>query len=95
MENKNLQQYCDRLVGRIFKILKILDENPSDASKYLTSLLVELDGAGAYFEENYYFTRIVFSLKGIQNVTDYNVIRSKIFECISLANKLKRDFANV
>lgn len=87
--NINMNDYCDKLIGRIFKVLPLLEENPDHAKKYISSLLVELNGASKIFNDNSYFISIICSLEGIGNCTDYNLCRRKIFECISICNKLK------
>lgn len=85
----NLNEYTDKLVGRIYKILPLIESDKDNAKKYLNNLLVELNGANKYFD-NINFTRIIFSLEGMKNITDYNIVRSKIFECINLVNKIKK-----
>jgi len=87
----DIKNYTDRLVGRIYKLLCIREENPQHAIKYLENLLVELRGARKTFNYNSYFVSILFSLEGMQEVTDYNLYRRKVFECIDLVNKLKKD----
>lgn len=90
MTQLELEKYCDRLVGRIWKILKIREsEHPEHGRKYLENLVIELRGASSYFDNDSYFMSMLFSLEGIKNVTDHNVLRRKVFECIDLCNKLK------
>jgi hypothetical protein len=87
----NIKTYSEDLVNRVFKILPLIEENPEHAKKYISSLVVELQGAVSLFEDNNYLTRILFSIEGIQTVTDYNVVRRKVFECINLINKMKEE----
>jgi len=86
----NYDKYFDKLVDSIFKILPLSEEDPLNTQKYLQSLLIELKGGSGYFSDNPYFIKIIFSLEGIGEVTDHNVLRSKVFECISLLNKMRK-----
>ena len=87
----NIQHYSEKLVNRVFKILPLIEENPENAKKYISSLVVELHGAVNLFEENDYLTRILCSIEGIKEVTDYNIVRRKVFECIDLINKIAKE----
>jgi hypothetical protein len=87
----DIKNYCENLTNRIFKILPLREENPENAKKYVSSLVVELQGACSLFEENDYLTRILCSIKGIEGVTDYNVVRRKVFECLDLINKITKE----
>jgi hypothetical protein len=93
MENKNnninLDDYLDKLVGKIFKILPLLEENPTNAKKYLNSLTIELDGMTQCYSDDSYIISTLFSLQGIKTVTDYNVCRKTVFDCLNNINNLK------
>ena len=91
MENKNinLNDYLDKLVGKIFKILPLLEENPINAKKYMVSIINELEGATRNYTDDSYMVSTLFSLQGIKSVTDYNVCRKTIFDCINNINNLK------
>jgi hypothetical protein len=91
VDNMKLDKYCDRLVGRVYKLLCIREEDAQNAKKYLESFLVELKGASKYFGNNSYFASLIFSLEGIRDVTDYNLYKRKIFECINIVNKIKKE----
>lgn len=92
--NINLDDYLDKLVGKIFKILPLLEENPINAKKYLNSLTIELDGMTKYYSDDSYIVSTLFSLQGIKSVTDYNVCRKTVFDCIEYINKLKNKVRN-
>ncbi|MFA5559525.1 MAG: hypothetical protein WDA59_08790 [Methanofastidiosum sp.] len=90
----NLNNYLDRLVGKIYKALCILEENPENAKKYLNSLTVELDGFTHYYSDDSYIISTLFSLQGIKQCTDHNVWRKTVLECIDNVNKLKAKLNN-
>lgn len=90
--NINLDDYLDKLVGKIFKILPLLEENPTNAKKYLNSLTIELDGMTKYYSDDSYIISTLFSLQGIKTVTDYNVCRKTILDCLSNVNSLKKKY---
>lgn len=92
--NINLDDYLDKLVGKIFKILPLLEENPINAKKYLNSLTIELEGATRNYSNDSYLVSTLFSLQGIKSVTDYNVCRKTVFDCIEYINKLKNKVRN-
>lgn len=77
-----LNEFCDKLVGRIYKILPLIEEDKENAKKYLNSLIVELDGANEHFENKSNFQSILFSLEGIKNITDYNVCRKRFLNVL-------------
>lgn len=90
--NINLDDYLDKLVGKIYKILPLLEENPTNAKKYLNSLIIELDGMTKYYFDDSYIVSTLFSLQGIKTITDYNVCRKTILDCLNNINSLKRKF---
>jgi hypothetical protein len=85
----NLDDYLDKLVGKIFKILPLLEENPVNAKKYLNSLTIELDGMTKNYSDDSYIVSTLFSLQGIKSITDYNICRKTVFDCLDNINKLK------
>ena len=97
MENKNinLDDYLDKLVGKIFKILPLLEENPINARKYLSSLTIELEGMTQNYCEDSYIVSTLFSLQGIKQCTDYNVCRKTVFDCLNNINNLKSKMKNL
>lgn len=96
MENKNinLDDYLDKLVGKIFKILPLLEENPTNAKKYLNSLTIELEGMIKNYSDDSYIVSTLFSLQGIKSITDYNVCRKTVFDCLNNINNLKSKIKN-
>lgn len=85
----SIEKYSERLVNSIYKYLCLIEEEEQNAEKYLNSLLVELEGSLQYYD-NDYLNRILFSLNGLQGIEDYNIVRSKVFECINLCNKINK-----
>lgn len=87
----NFDKYLDKMINRIFKILPLLEQNDENVDKYVDSLLIELNGGIRYFENNADYISVIFSLQGVAGTKDYNVWRSKIFECIGSVNKIKKE----
>jgi hypothetical protein len=84
-------EYCRILLGKIFKILPMKEEKNPTLKKYIDSLLVELDGGKSMIENfglSAEYISIINSIKGLQQVEDTEIVRSKVFECISLARKI-------
>lgn len=95
MENNkdiNLEDYLDKLVGKIFKILPLLEENPENAKKYLISLINELEGMTSNYSHDSYIVSTLFSLQGIRFNTDYNIWRKTVFDCLNNVKHLKAKF---
>lgn len=88
--NNIKNKYYKSLIGKIYKILPIAEDDINESKKYLNSLLIELNGACDYIDDNY-FTEIVFSLNGLLNIEDVKIIRNKVFRCISILEKIKSD----
>lgn len=95
MKNKDLNKYLDVLINKIWKIMPLMQENQENALKYIKSLNVELKGAKNYFSSTY-FTSIVFSIDGLSSgITDYNVVRAKVLECINYVNRIKKEIKGI
>jgi hypothetical protein len=88
-KNINLNDYLDKLVGRVYKILPLLEEDPVNAKKYMSSLINELEGATSNYSDDSYLVSTLFSLQGVRTTTDYNILRKTVFECLDNVNKLK------
>jgi hypothetical protein len=92
--NINLDDYLDKLVGKIFKILPLLEENPVNAKKYMLTIINELEGATNNYNDDSYLVSTLFGLQGIKSVTDYNICRKTVFDCINNINNLKAKIKN-
>lgn len=87
----NIECYKKLLIDKIFKILPMKEKNSITLDQYMESFLIELVGGEKViikFSNNPYFLSIINSIEGLRYENDLKAFRSKIFECISLCQKL-------
>lgn len=92
VDDNSLDKYFDRLVGKIFKLLPLREENNSTINFYLESLLYELVGGQNLFPElksNDSFVNLLMSLESLKFIDKLDSYKRKVFECINIAKKLK------
>ena len=80
--------YKEHAVKNIFKILPLKEEG-KDWEKYLTGLLVELNGFHS-LNENINFISLVARLEGLFIIpnNDMGLFRKTVFDCIDLLKKI-------
>lgn len=94
--NQMLVNYFKFLVGRVFKILYMQEENNPDLTKYLEGLLRELTGNLDLIIAIRYDGDFLLLMNKIQYLTsDYSkhsIVRKEVFECVSIINKLQKRY---
>ena len=86
-----LDDYKHRLIGKIFKILPMKEEDCATWEVYIDSLLFELIGNRNLVKELKYnsdFLALVGTLKNLKYEEDLKVIKREVFKCIDLLKKL-------
>jgi hypothetical protein len=95
VKNNQLKVYCEYLVGAIFKILPLMEEGSGDWVKHTRSLVLELKGINATYE-NIYLIRLLGKLEGLitlQTIDNKNdqaahaFFKKTVFDSIELAGK--------
>jgi hypothetical protein len=84
-------EYCERLIDKIFKLLPLKEEGNKTLPKYTDSLLIELWGGREIinpFSESPEFLSLVCSVTGMKTLEEKAVYRSKVFECIEICKRL-------
>lgn len=86
-----LQEYKDKLTGKVFKILPMKEENCSTWELYIESLLHELFGCKEIvneWRESADFLSLVSILEEISNEDDISIIKREVFNCLNLIKKM-------
>ncbi len=95
MTVKSLKTYCSYLVGAIYKILPLMEEDNPDWVKYTKSLILEIKGFIGAIEENIYLLRLISKLEGLISLESaelkdeeaHSFFKKTIFDGIELAKK--------
>lgn len=94
--NLYLANYFNMLVGKIWKILPMGEENNKHLKSYMESLQRELIGNMNLVETLKYDSYFVTLLNKIEFMinSDYNheICRKEVFECIELVKKIKAKY---
>jgi len=86
-----MKEYYNRLINRIFKALRIYEDNNSDFKRYLSSLVLELSG-NLEFEQ---LCQVKFKLNAlIINDVTHDEVRKTIFECIDIVSKIIKNWGD-
>ena len=88
IEDEN--KYKRSLINMVYKLLPLREEG-SDWVKYLDSLILEIKGFEAVFEngEEISYIRLLSKLAGLKELTDsshFTLFRKIVFECTNLIN---------
>jgi hypothetical protein len=84
--------YLNFLIGRVYKILPISEDEPVTLKSYLDSLVLELLGSKDLIlklKKDASFLSLIATLQSLsENQYSHNVIRSEVFKCIDIIKKL-------
>lgn len=97
--SKMFNDYLEKLVNMIFKILPIRESGEKSLPSYMESLQMELIGCKsliAVLDEDPMFLSIMAILQHLidNNDSPVSVYKREVFKAISLCNKLKEKYAN-
>ena len=94
--DSHMLNYYDFLIGKVFKVLPMKEENNSDLKKYLESLQREIIGNMTLISDlkcDGYFIALLNKIQFlIGNNYENDVCKSTVFECIDLVKKLKSEY---
>lgn len=88
----SIEEYLDKLVNKIFKLLPLKEENNSTLDKYHYSLMLELIGfcnIFTEFQERIEIVSLLASLESLLLISSIEDYKRKVFECINIAKKIK------
>ncbi|HHU80514.1 MAG TPA: hypothetical protein GXZ35_04175 [Acholeplasmataceae bacterium] len=88
--------YLKFLIGRVFKILYMQEENNPYIEKYISGLLRELTGNYELIESIRYDGDFLTLLNKIQyliyDYSDHDIVKKEIFECVSIIERLQKRY---
>lgn len=86
-----IDEYKDRLIGRVFKILPMVEEKSDTWDVYIESLLFELHGMDVLIQElncNSDFLILLATLEELKKEHEHSVVKREVFKCVDLVKKL-------
>lgn len=86
-----IEEYKDRLVGRVYKILPMKEENVGTWNAYIESLLFELVGHKDLIkglDDNSDFISLLSILEGLIGEEDLTVVRREVFKSLNLIKRI-------
>lgn len=99
MPAKHLQNYYGFLIGKVYKILPMKEQNNQDLSKYLESLQHEVIGNMKLLDDLKYDGYFIALLNKIQFLISSNYTheecRATVFECIDLVKKISKNCGDI
>lgn len=94
--NEYFDNYLDFLVGRVWKILPMTEENNSSLQSYMEGLQRELIGNMNLIESLKYDGYFIILLNKIEYLIsgDYSheICRKEVFECVNIIKKLSERY---
>jgi len=86
-----ISSYFRALVGKIFKILPMYEEDNATLSVYLRSLMLEMAG-GSKFIDDKDILELIVNLEGMLFVKDHKELRSQVFKCTNICTQLANKY---
>lgn len=80
--------YLTSLKNKIYKLLPLREES-MEWGKYLTSILIELNGMNELLSNQVYLLSLIAKLEGLYKLEDFLIYRRTIFECLNLVDELR------
>jgi hypothetical protein len=88
--------FLDSMIGKLFKIIKLKDNNVDTINTYISSLQIEFIGGMSLMHELKDDARLVSIISVLQyfidNEYDFEVCKREVFKCIDIINKLKNKY---
>lgn len=89
INNETMVEYFQTLLGKIYKLLPMLEENCLSLDCYLYSLLCEIAGGNKLIYEDKYFIELLNTLENLSSIKgQYKKYRSQVLKCTNLCDKI-------
>lgn len=88
VDKVDFEVYLTSLKNKIYKLLPLREES-MEWGKYLTSILIELNGMNELLSNQVYLLSLIAKLEGLYKLEDYVIYRRTIFECLNLVDELR------
>lgn len=88
VSNKDYRQYQKSIIGRIYAILPMKEENVSTVKEYVESLNRELVEHIEVFNRSERVLSVVCILNGLIKETDHSIYRKEVLRCCNIMAEL-------
>lgn len=80
--------YFRGLVGKIFKILPMYEEDNATLNVYLRSLMLEVSGGQRILNNDELMFELIVNLEAVLLTNNHKELRSQVFKCTNICNQL-------
>lgn len=88
MDNISLQDYFKNLIGRLWKILPLKEQQCLTLDKYLFNLRLELMGGDELLIKSGLFIELLNNLEILTTMENKEQYKPQIFRCINICEKI-------
>lgn len=89
LHEEDIIEYLNRLVGRIWKLLPLYEEDYNSFAKNHKSLMNELCGGEKIVLYCGFYVELINKLEALTLVNEHAYVKKYVRECIDLVNTLK------
>ena len=88
IDKESLQEYFKNLIGRLWKILPLKEQQCLTLDKYLFNLRLELMGGEELLLKSGLFIELLNNLEALTAMENKEDYKPQIFRCISICEKI-------
>ena len=92
LSNKSMEEYQEKLINKIFKILGMKDDECDTLGVYVESLLFELVGMSDLIcplQESADYISLLSILENLTNEHEKAIVKQQVFKAIKLVKRIK------
>jgi len=92
----DLKAYGNSVIKRLFSVIDLTkdamtEKDKDDISKFISKLIIEVEGSLEYFSHVKYGSRmqsVLMKLNGVKNINDFQIRRCAMLDSIEIINKI-------
>jgi hypothetical protein len=88
--SESINEYLDRLVGKIYKLLCLYEENYESFLSNHKTLMQELCAGEAMILYCGFYVELINKLESLTTITEHTEIKKHVRECIDITKTLKK-----
>jgi hypothetical protein len=88
VDEVDFEVYMTSMKNKVYKLLPLREES-LEWSKYLTTIIIELNGLSELLSNQVYLISLLAKLEGLYKLEDFMLYRRTIFECLNLIDELR------
>lgn len=92
IKGEPFDDYLNKLIKRIYKILPMKQEESKTLNKYINFLMIELSGGDKLLIEHRIFIELLFNMESLNQIEDIDLFKSQVFKCINICKKILTDY---